>query len=237
MPVTATVTPVNRIVTVGALALAVSLSACGGAEPAEPAASSSAAGGARSEATLKQALLAAEDLPAGYTIETKAEDDGATPVARSDDPSCQTFVRLINAESLPGSKASALAAFAGGQQGPFVEEWLEAMDGPASVEKVQSQLEGSVEDCAEVTVSLPGSGAADMKLTAADPPAVGSNPLSYRMTAKGGALDGFEITFVHTRVGDTLLTMNFVSIDPAAIDDLLGAAHEKATTVLKVSAG
>jgi hypothetical protein len=111
------------------------------------------------------------------------------------------------------------------------------MDGPASVEKVQSDLEGSVEDCAEVTVSLPGSGAADMKLTSADPPAIGSKPLSYRMSATGGGLEGFEITFVHTRVGDTLLTMNFVSIDPGAIDGLLGAAHEKAAKVLKVSAG
>lgn len=240
MPTEANVSPVNRILTVGALTVALSLaslSACStDAGTASQPASSSAP--ARTVATLKQALLAEKDLPSGYTAEAKADDDnGATPVARSNDPKCQAFVRLINAEALPGSKASALAAFSGGPDGPFVEEWLEAMGGASAVEKVQAEIKASVDECHEVTVSLPGAGAADMSLTAVDPPAVGAGPVAYRLAAGAGALDGFEITFVHTRVGDTLLTMDFVSIDPEAIGGLIASAHDKAARVLKVPVG
>lgn len=237
--VEANVSPVNRILTVGALTVALSLaslSACStdAGTAGQPASSSAPA---RTLATLKQALLAEKDLPSGYTVEAKADDNGATPVARSKDPKCQSFVRLINAEALPGSKASALTAFSGGPDGPFVEEWLEAMGGAAAVEKVQAEIKASVDECHEVTVSLPGAGAADMSLTAVEPPAVGAGPVAYQLAAGSGALDGFEITFVHTRVGDTLLTMDFVSIDPEAIPALMGSAHDKAARVLKISVG
>ena len=230
------VAPVTRILTTGALALALTLSACssGADTPATPS-STPPDVPARTAAVLQQALLGEADLPEGYSLEPKVEGDEATPVARSDDPSCDSFVRLINADALPGSKASALAAFSGGPQGPFVEEWLEAMGAASSVAAVQEQLVASVEDCSEVTVALPGSGAAEMSLSVIDAPTVGTNPVAYRMEAKGGALDGFEITFVHAGVGDTLLTMNFVAIDPAEIAGVFGAAHEKAAGVLKVA--
>jgi hypothetical protein len=227
---------VKRTHAIGLLLAALFLSACGSQEPVSGAAPTQAAPD-RSEATLKKALLAVEDLPSGYVVQPEAEEGGATPVARSEDPKCQAFVRLINAETLPGSKANALVAFAGGNEGPFVEQWLEAMGAPSAVAAAQEQLETSVEGCGEVTVSLPGSGAAEMELTSVEPPAVGSNPIAYRMSAKDGALGGFEITFVHTGVGDTLLTMDFVAIDPSEIEGLLSSAHTKATSTLKTSAG
>jgi hypothetical protein len=228
---------VKRTHAIGLVLLgALSLSACGSQGPV-PDAVPKAAAPDRSEATLKKALLGVEDLPSGYAVQPEAEGGGATPVARSEDPKCQAFVRLINAETLPGSKASALVAFAGGNEGPFVEQWLEAMGAASKVTAVQKQLETSVEECGEVTVSLPGAGAAEMELTSVEPPAIGSNPIAYRMSAKDGALGGFEITFVHTGVGDTLLTMDFVAIEPAAIKGLLSSAHAKATKTLKTSAG
>lgn len=223
----------KRTVVVGALTAALSLSACS-SSPATGEASPSSTSPARTTAVLKQALLAAEDLPKGYAMQPEAEEGGATPVASSDDPSCRAFVRLINAQRLPGSKASAIAAFAGGNEGPFVEEWLEAMNGTAAVSEVQGQLRSSVASCHQVTVSLPGAGSAPMDLTSVRAPAVGSDPISYRMTARHGALGGFEITFVHTRVGDTLLTMDFVAIDPEQIPVLLRAAHTKAAAKLRV---
>jgi hypothetical protein len=228
---------VKRTHAIGVLLAALFLSACGSQEPVPGAVPNQAAAPDRSAATLKKALLAVEDLPSGYAVQPEAEEGGATPVARSEDPKCQEFVRLINAETLPGSKASALVAFAGGNEGPFVEQWLEAMGEPSAVAGVQKQIETSVEECGEVTVSLPGAGAAEMELTSVEPPAIGSHPIAYRMSAKGGALGGFEITFVHTGVGDTLLTMDFVAIEPAAIEGLLSSAHAKATRTLKTSAG
>jgi hypothetical protein len=225
---------VKRTLAIGVLLTVVSLSACSSQKPV---AAGQPATPDRSAATLKKALLAAADLPSGYAVQPEAEEGGATPVARSEDPKCQAFVRLINAETLPGSKASALVAFAGGNEGPFVEEWLESMGQPSGVAAVQQQLETSVKECDKVTVSLPGSGAAEMELTSVAPPAIGSHPIAYRMSAKDGALGGFEITFVHTGVGDTLLTMDFVAIEPAAIKGLLSSAHAKATRILKTSAG
>ncbi len=224
----------KRTLVAGVLTAALSLSACSSAPGTGDAAPSSTSP-ARSTAALKQALLSAADLPKGYAMQPEAEEGGVTPVARSADPSCRAFVRLINAQRLPGSKASAIAAFAGGNEGPFVEEWLEAMSGPAAVSEVQGQLRSSVADCHEVTVSLPGAGSAPMDLTAVPAPDVGRDPIGYRMAARHGALGGFEITFVHTGVGDTLLTMDFVAIDPAQIPGLLRSAHAKAAAQLKVS--
>jgi hypothetical protein len=235
----AIVTPVKRTLVLGALATtlsALSLSACTSTPSAATAPSPSPTGAQRTEATLRQALLALEDLPEGYEVQPEAEEGGATPVARSEDPKCAAFVRLINAETLPGSKASALVAFAGGPDGPFAEEWIEAMGDATAVSDIQAQLRASVDGCSEVTVSLPGSGAADMELSTVEAPAVGSNPMAYRMRATDGALGGFEITFVHTGIADTLLTMNFVSIDPSEIEGLMTAAHTKASTSLEGSA-
>lgn len=220
---------------IGVLAAALStlaLSACTSSESDAATPSPSPTTAQRSEAALKQALLGVEDLPEGYEVQPEAEEGSATPVARSDDPKCAAFVRLINAESLPGSKASALVAFAGGPEGPFAEEWIEAMGDAGAVAAIQTQLQSSVDECDEVTVSLPGAGAADMELTTVEAPAVGGNPIAYRMRATDGALDGFEITFVHTGVADTLLTMNFVAIDPSEIEGLLAAAHAKAARAL-----
>lgn len=231
----AIVSAVKRTLVVGALAAtlsAFSLSACTSTDSDAATPTAAPAKPQRTEAALKQALLAVEDLPEGYEVQPEAEEGSATPVARSDDPKCAAFVRLINAERLPGSTASALVAFAGGPEGPFAEEWIEAMGDAAAVSDIQTQLRSSVDECGEVTVSLPGSGSAAMELTTVEAPAVGSNPVAYRMRAKGGALGGFEITFVHTGVADTLLTMNFVAIDPSEIDGLLGAAHTKATRAL-----
>lgn len=234
----AIVTAVKRSLVIGALAAtvsALSLSACTSTESEAKAPSTySPVTRQRSEAALKQALITVEDLREGYEVQPEAEEGSATPVARSDDPKCAAFVRLINAERLPGSTASALVAFAGGPEGPFAEEWLEAMGHTAAVRDIQAQLRSSVDDCGEVAVSLPGSGAAVMELKTVEAPAVGSNPIAYRMRAKGGALGGFEITFVHTGVGDTLLTMNFVAIDSDEMAGLVAAAHTKAATALGV---
>jgi hypothetical protein len=230
---------VKRTLVLGALATALStlfLSACTSTQSTATAPSPSSTVPQRTEATLRQALLALEDLPAGYEVQPEAEEGGATPVARSEDPKCASFVRLINADALPGSKASALVAFAGGPDGPFAEEWIEAMGDATAVTDMQAMLRASVDDCGEVTVSLPGAGAADLELSTVEAPAVGSNPIAYRMRATDGALGGFEITFVHTGIADTLLTMNFVSIDPSEIDELLTAAHSKAARSLGASA-
>lgn len=233
------VSAVKRTLARGALASALStvlaLSACSSAEPVAAPLTPSPTTPERNEAVLEQALLSVADLPEGYELQPEAVQGGATPVARSEDPRCAAFVRLINAENLPGSQASALAAFAGGYDGPFVEEWLEAMGDADAVADVQTQLRSSVDDCDEVRVSLPGAGAANMELVPVEAPAVGTDPVAYRMAATDGALGGFEITFVHTGVADTLLTMNFVAIDHSEIEELLAAAHAKATKSLRVT--
>ncbi len=79
----------------------------------------------RTKADLTKALLALADLPPGFAIDPDDEDDGSK--LSSTDPKCKDTVAIFNSPTALGSKASATRLFSGGQQGPFVQETLDAL--------------------------------------------------------------------------------------------------------------
>lgn len=195
-------------------------------------ASPPAAAPKRTKAELSKALLALDDLPAGYSVEASDSSSGG-PNISSTNPRCKPLVDIMNADHAPGAVASARTSFSGGQDGPFVDQYLDALGSAAHVAAFHETLRAAVKACPKVTMRLP-QGRSTMAVKAVRAPDASQDAVAFRVTAQGGALDGFEGTQVASAVGDVELTMIFVSAYPEDIDDATHAAYEKAAEELKV---
>lgn len=187
---------------------------------------------ARSAASLTKALLALKDLPPGFSIEPPDKESSPEPTVSSRNAKCAALVKLTNAPKAPGSLASATVSFSGGQDGPFVDETLDALGSAAKVGALQARLKAAVATCSRLSMTIPGQGTSTMEVRAVSPPAVGSGPVAFRVTGIGGPLDGFEITQVSTGVGDALLSMAFLAALPEDVEGATELAHDKAAEVL-----
>jgi hypothetical protein len=236
--------------------LAVSLTACNGSKPAASSSPSStpsatqtssapttsstpftpsappstppAATAPRTKAELTKALLALADLPPGFSVDPDSSDDGSRLSASNSH--CATLVKLFNADAPPGAKASATRQFSGGQQGPFVEEELDAFAAPAEVTKLLATAGAAVRSCRQVKLTIPGAGTSPMRVTEVAAPKVGTTPVSVRFAAESGPLDGLEVTFALAGLGDVVLAVN--ADDPAQLEGAMTIAAEKAKKVL-----
>lgn len=193
---------------------------------------SAAAPPARTTAMLKKAALAVEDLPSGFSQDPPSAGGNDGPTLSSRDPRCADLVTLMNTRNAPGSLASAETSFSGGQNGPGIDESLDALGSAAKVAALTARLKTALRGCSTVTMSLPGQGRSTMHVTVVNAPEVGTDPVAARVTAEGGPLDGFEMTQVYTGVGDVVLALSFVGANPDDIDGATGLAHDKAATVL-----
>lgn len=194
----------------------------------------SAAAPTRTKATLSKALLALDDLPAGYSVEPSDSSSGG-PNISSPNPRCKALVDIMNADHVPGALVSAKTSFSGGQDGPFVDQSLDALGSAAHVSAFHEKLRAAVKACPKVTMRLP-EGRSTMAVRIVRAPDANKDAVAFRVTAQGGALDGFEGTQVATAVGDVDLTMIFIGAYPEEIDDATHAAYEKAAEELKVKA-
>ena len=182
----------------------------------------------RTATELTKALLALADLPPGFQIEPNEEDDGTKLTSK--DPKCASMVRLLNAKTAPGSKAEAIRVFSGGQEGPYVQESLDAMGTPAATATLLATTRKAIESCHKASITIPGAGTSPVSVTEVAPPKAGTSPVAARFAATSGPLEGFEITFVFAGLGDVVLSMAFDSsadIEGPTID-----AAAKATKVL-----
>jgi hypothetical protein len=193
--------------------------------------------GPRTKAALQGALLALDDMPSGFSVEPVGADSGGAPHITSTNPKCAEFVKYSNLEKAPGSLANAKASFSGGQDGPYIDQYLDALGKPANVAALQNKVKAAVASCPKVTLAIPGAGKSTMVVRAVKAPAVGDAPVAFRVTASGGPLDGFELTQVLVGASDVEMTMVFIGAYPEEIEGATRAAHEKATTKLGVSAG
>ncbi|MGO4603674.1 hypothetical protein [Terrabacter sp. 2YAF2] len=216
---------------------AASPSASASSTPSSSATGSAAAPLARTAATLKKAALAVDDLPSGFSQDPSAGSGSGGPTVSSREPRCADLVSMMNLRNAPGSLASAEVAFSGGQNGPGIDESLDALGSSEKVAALQGRLKAALGGCPTVTMSLPGQGRSAMHVTVVNPPKFGTDPVAARVTAQGGPLDGFELTQVYTGVGDVVLALTFVGAAPADVDGATGLAHDKAATVLGVSPG
>jgi hypothetical protein len=242
--------PLLQIAVVGVLA--VGLSACGsGTKAATPSPSNTSPSNsvtptsspspttgapttpqrARTVVQLKSALLKLADFPSGYSLEpaSSGNDEGS---ASSKDPKCAPLVKLTNAKNAPGSKASAKASFSGGQDGPFVEESIDALVSADAVKALQAAFKSAVASCREVIVTIPGLGKSTMKVVEVSAPKFGEHTFALRLTATGGSMNGMEITQVTAGVKDTVVSMVFVAAGPQDVDAGTEAAVNKAKEIL-----
>ncbi len=192
---------------------------------------------ARSKSDLKNALMTLDDMPSGFSAEPAGSDNSGAPRITSTNPKCADFVKYSNAEKAPGSLANATASFSGGQDGPYIDQYLDALGKPANVAALHKKVKSAVTSCSKVTLTVPGVGKSTMLVRAVKAPPVGDAPVAFRVTADGGSLDGFELTQVLVGASDVEMTMVFIGAYPEEIEGATQAAHEKATSKLGISGG
>ena len=190
----------------------------------------------RTVVVLKSALLALADLPTGFAIEPAdaSGDNGVS--ASSKDPKCAALVKFSNAKTAPGSKAYAQISLSGGQDGPFVDESIDAMGSADAVQALQASLKSAVSACRRLIIKVPGQGSSTMNVALVSAPKFGDHTVAARMTAAGGPLAGLEMTLVAAGVNDVVVSINFVSALAEDVDGATEAAVSKAQEVLGVSA-
>ena len=182
---------------------------------------------ARTDASLEKALLVLDDLPSGFSVEPPGGDEEGQPVISSKNPKCRALVGIMNADGAPGSRASASTSFSGGQDGPWIDEYLDAMGSPERVSDFHDAIARAVKACPKLTLTLP-EGRSTMVVRAVKAPEAGEDAVAFRITADGGDLDGFEATQVSTAIDDVELTLIFFGAYPEEIEDATFAAHGKA---------
>jgi hypothetical protein len=216
--------------TTATAAVAFGLSACGGG-PVTTTQATAAAPAPRTALTLKSALIELKDLPAGFAIvpSNGGDTDGT---ASSTDPRCAPLVKLTNADRPPGSKASATVSLSGGQDGPFVDESIDALGSMIAVTALQASYKSAVAACRQLVLTFPGQSRTTMKVAEVPAPKVGEHRFAVRMTATGGPMNGLEITQVTAGVKDVVVSVTFVAAVPGDVEAATAAALGKAGGVL-----
>jgi hypothetical protein len=185
----------------------------------------------RTEAALTKGLLALPDLQAGFAIDPDAEGDDGTKLTSSN-AKCAKLVELFNADKSTGAKVGVTRGFSGGQNGPFVEETLEAMPSAKATAAHLAVIKTAIKSCSKAKLTISGVGSSTMAITEVAAPKAGTAPVAVRFAASSGALEGLEIYFAFTGLDNVLLSMNF---DFADIEAPMLAAAKKASTTLGTS--
>jgi len=181
-------------------------------------------------------LLALDDLPPGWSVDAPGQGDDVSPSMTSPSGACRDFVALGNSPSAPGSKASATTSFSAGQDGPFVDEGIDALPSKTAVASLLGRVDAANRSCKTVTVAMAGAGHSTFSVAVVSPPRAGDHTVAVRISAHGGDLDGFEMTQVFTGVGDTVLSLTFVGAYPDDFTSSTEAAVDKAQTALGTTA-
>jgi hypothetical protein len=186
----------------------------------------------RTVAELKKALIALADLPPGFSIESDQAAEGGDVKASSKNAACAKLVALTNADTPPGSKASAVESYSGGQEGPFIDEQLDAMGTPQAVAALQNSFRTAIRSCKTLTLRVPGEGSSTVQVREVSPPQVGTTPVAVRFTATSGSLEGLELTMVTTGVADVVIALTVMGL-PGDVAGATQIAVTKATKTLK----
>ena len=177
---------------------------------------------------------------------TQSSTPSPTPVPTTS--ATPSVVPTTPAAPAPRSKASVTMAvlalvvlqvvvtrgFSGGQDGPFVQETLEAMPSAKATTAHLATIKAAVKSCTKAKLTISGAGTSTVAITEVAAPKAGAAPVAVRFAADGGPLDGLEVTFAFAGLDDVLLSMNF---DFADIELPALAASKKANTVLGTTTG
>jgi hypothetical protein len=195
---------------------------------ATPTASTPAAAKPRTKAELTKALLALADLPAGLAIDPDNSDDGTRLTSK--DARCKGVVATFNSQTAPGAKVSVDRLFSGGQQGPFIQETLDAMGSEQAAGALIARTRAAVRSCSQAKLTIPGAGTSTVRISELSPPKYGTSPMAVRFAAASGPLAGFELIFVITGLSDVVLGMSFDA--PDDMEAATADAYDKAAKAL-----
>jgi len=168
----------------------------------------------RTASELRKALLSLKDVPPGFELEPDPGGDEAVQ-ASSSRSGCQALVRLLNAATVPGSKAEAQVSFSGGQEGPFVEETLAALGSTTTAQAFVTGFRSAVQTCRTVSLTVDGLGTSPLSVREISFADLGDASFAVRFRASKGALAGFELIQVGVQSADVVVGTTFVGLDPA----------------------
>ncbi|QNE20662.1 hypothetical protein F1D05_25535 [Kribbella qitaiheensis] len=188
-------------------------------------------------AELTKALLALPDLPSGFSIEKDESATGDDSRLTSKDARCARFVTFANADTPPGSKASVTRSFSGGQQGPFIDESLDAMGSPAAAQALQRSFKSAIAACRSITLTIPGEGRSTMAVNEVSAPPVGTGPVAVRLSATSGSLEGLEVILFSTGIDAVVLSMSVLAGTSQDLDAAAADAVAKARRTLDTKSG
>lgn len=136
----------------------------------------------KTTAGLRTALLGLKDVPAGFEVESESNGDfgGKASSSRSE---CAALVRLLNARKVPGSRADAQISFSGGQEGPFVDESLDAMGTAQKARAFVTDFRTSVKKCRTVSLTISGVGRSPIQIREISFADVGDTSFAARFSA------------------------------------------------------
>jgi len=144
-------------------------------------------------------------------VDKTSGDDGAK--ISSSKAACAPLVRLMNTTKLSGSIAEAQISFSGGQEGPYVDENLDALATKQAAGAFVNGYRQAVKACRSVTVRLPGFGSSSMDVREVSFAKLGDDTFSARFRATGGELEGLEFIQVGVQSGDVVIGMNFLGLE------------------------
>jgi hypothetical protein len=181
------------------------------------------------KAQLRKALLALDDLPTGFQVDPPAGPDDRLAVTGKG-AACERLAKELSAEKPAGSMATAQISLSGGQDGPFIDEALDAYAGAAAVEAYLKKLRADIAGCSSLTMAM-DRGTAKLRVSVVSPPQLGDSSLAARFTGQGEA-EGFEFTIVGIAMGDVLVGLAFAAAYAEDIDGAAEAAVDKVNEVL-----
>ncbi len=174
-------------------------------------------------------------MPAGFEVESAAggENDGGK--ASSSRTECSALVRLLNATKVPGSRADAQVSFSGGQDGPFVDESLDALGTAQAARSFVADSRAAVKNCRSLSLTIDGVGTSTLQVREISFASAGDSRFAARFSATKRALEGFELIQAGAQSGDVLVGMTFVGLDPAEVEQATQDAVAKVEDKLGTS--
>ena len=199
------------------------------AAPTKPAPSTPAPA-KRTEADLRKALLSLEDVPPGF--EVQPDDDSGGQKATTPRSECKALVKMLNANTLPGSKTGVRTAFSGGPDGPFLQESIDAMGDATVARTFVAGYRTAVKKCRTVSLTISGAGTSTLAVREISFADIGDTSFAARFRATSGPLEGFELIQVASQSADLVVSMTAIDLDPTDAEVATQEAVAKAQTKL-----
>jgi hypothetical protein len=162
---------------------------------------------------LQKALLTLKDVPAGFQVEP--DDNSGDEKATTKRGECKALVKLLNAGTLPASKADAHTGFSGGPDGPFLEEPIDAMGDAAGARAFVTGYRSAVKKCRTVSLTISGAGTSTLAVSEISFADIGDTSFAARFRATSGPLEGFELIQAASQTADLVVRMTAIDLDPA----------------------